>query len=326
MRLLNFSKRLLLASCFTFSLPCAAIQSNPSQTDTDKAIHQLYHNLNSKPTSDISSRIETISAQFLGKPYLLGALGEGPAGDYDQFPLYRTDAFDCETYVDTVLALALTSNPGQFKRCINQVRYRDGHVSFTDRNHFTCLDWNQNNQRQGFVKDITATIRNEHNQTVVQFARAVINKPSWYDHMSTKNIRLNNVSPIEQTKRLQSLKHEGNQLDSMVSTIPYIPLSALFDKAGKANQYLFKQIPNAAVVEIIRPNWDLTKEIGTHLNVSHLGFVFWKNGILIFRQASSVYNGVVDVPLIDYLRDAQKSPTIRGINIQVVLPKPRKRY
>jgi hypothetical protein len=303
------------------SLPCIAIQNNPSETNTNKTLQQLYHSLNSKPIPDMPSRLETISAQFLGKPYLLGALGEGASGDYDQFPLYRTDAFDCETLVDTVLAVAFTNNPGQFKHCINQVRYREGHVSFIDRNHFTCLDWNQNNQRQGFIKDITATIRNQHNQPVVKFADALVNKPSWYAHMTTKNIRLNNASPTKQAQRLQALKREGSQLATKVSTTPYIPFTALFDKSGNANQYLFKQIPNAAIVEIIRPNWDLTKEIGTHLNVSHLGFVFWKKGTLIFRQASSNYNAVVDVPLIEYLRNALKSPTIRGINIQVVLPR-----
>lgn len=322
MRLFNFSKQLLLASCFTLlSQPSVAIQTDLDQAHTDKTIHQLYHNLNSKPIPDISSRLEAISAQFLGKPYLLGALGEGPAGDYDQYPLYRADAFDCETYVDTVLALALANNPHQFEIYINQVRYRDGNVSFTDRNHFTCLDWNQNNQRQGFVKDITTTIRNQQNQPVAKFAHALINKPSWYDHMSTKNIRLSNATLKEQSQRLQSLKIAGSQLKTTLSSIAYVPFSALFDKTGKANMYLFNQIPNAAIVEIIRPNWDLTKEIGTHLNVSHLGFVFWKNGTLIFRQASSTLKGVVDVPLIEYLRKAQKSPTIRGINIQIIIKK-----
>lgn len=322
MRLFIFSKWLLFATFLSFS--CEAAQSAMVETNADKTIHQLYRNLNINPTLDIPNRLDIISAQFLGKPYLLGALGEGDTGNYDQFPLYRTDAFDCETFVDTVLALALSNNPSQFQYCINQVRYNEGHVSFIDRNHFTCLDWNSNNQRQGIVKDITTTFRNWHNQPVVKFAQAEINKPAWYQHMTTKNIRVNNEDPTLPTKRLQSLKNEGTHLRIVNSTIPYIPLSVLFDKDGRANQYLFHQIPNAAIIEIIRPNWNLSKEIGTHLNVSHLGFAFWKDGLLLFRQASSVYKKVVDTPLIDYLRDAQKSPTIQGINIQIVPPQAKR--
>ncbi len=38
-----------------------------------------------------------VSEEFLGKPYILGALGEGPKARYDQFPAYRVECFDCVT-------------------------------------------------------------------------------------------------------------------------------------------------------------------------------------------------------------------------------------
>ena len=305
---------------FLLSLPLFAAQENLSEQKTEQTIHQIYHNLHKKPALNISERITNISGQFLGKPYLLGALGEGERGDYDQWPLYRTDAFDCETYVDTVLALALANSPHHFKHCINQIRYRDGQVSFITRNHFTCLDWNQNNQHQGFVKDITTTLHDAHHQSVVKFARALIDKPSWYRHMSKKRVRLHPINPVISEKSLASLKREGAKLPQSTSIIPYIPLTALFNHSGQANRFLFNQIPNAALIEIIRPNWDLNEAIGTHLNVSHIGFAIWKKGILFFRQASSSENQVVDVPLINYLHEALKSPTIKGINIQIVTP------
>lgn len=286
-------------------------------------IEAIYNQLNNKQPLNMATRIEIISTQFLGKPYLLGALGEGIESNYDQWPLYRTDAFDCETFVDTVLALALAKNPAGFKQEINQVRYKNGIVSFTHRNHFTCLDWNGNNQRQGFVKDITTTIRGKNNQSIVKFANALIDKPRWYAHMTPDTIRLFNTNEAEKINRLNALKEEGSQLPRSTSIIPYIPLDKLFDASGHANEYLFKKIPNAAIVEIVRPNWNLTEEIGTHLNVSHLGFAIWQNNTLFFREASSIHGKVVDVPLIDYLREALKSPTIKGINVQVVIPPTR---
>lgn len=321
MRLFNSCPHVLLAACLTLvSLQITAAQSHIKEQNANKTISQIYHSLNNKPTLDMPTRIALISAQFLGKAYLLGALGEGVLGEYDQMPLYRTDAFDCETYVDTVLALALAHTPDNFKRCINQIRYRNGLVSFIERNHFTCLDWNKNNQRQGFVKDVTSTLKQQDNRSVVQYASALIDKPAWYNHMSTHAIHLNKVGATKREKQLASLKRKGAQLPRSTSIIPYIPLSVLFDRAGKANQYLFNQIPHAAIIEIVRPNWDLRQAIGTHLNVSHLGFAIWEKKTLFFRQASSTEGHVVDVPLITYLRDALKSPTIKGINIQIVLP------
>lgn len=318
MRPLNFSKQLFFASLTLLSLSCSATDN------TDKNIQTLYQSLQPYTILDMPARLDKISIQFMGKPYLLGALGEGPNGEYDQFPLYRTDVFDCETYVDTVLAIALASNPDQFKKYINQIRYHNGHVSFVERNHFTCLDWNVNNQHQGFVKDITTTLHNQKNQPVAKYARAQIDKAAWYKQISPARVRINNASPEENLKKLQALRSEGSKLNSAVSIIPYIPFSALFDKTGKANQYLFKQIPNGAIIEIVRPNWDLSKEIGTHLNVSHLGFVFWRKGTLFFRHSSSGSNKISEVPLIDYLVHASKSPTIKGINIQVIPDKGNK--
>lgn len=288
------------------------------ELSADKTIQQLYHSLSIKPKSDISQRVAAISAQFLEKPYLLGALGEGIQGDFDQAPLYRVDAFDCQTYVDTVLALALANNLTSFKNYIRQVRYKNGLVSFVHRNHFTCLDWNINNQRQGFLTDITANFHDKHGRPVAKTARALVDKPSWYAHFPPSRIRIKNASPTEQAKRLVSLKQKGSSLPRAVSTIAYIPLSTLFNAHGDANTFIFNQIPNAAIIEIVRPNWDLEQQIGTRLNVSHLGFAVWVNGVLMFRAATSTNHRVMDCPLIDYLRETQKSPTIRGINVQVI--------
>src|SRR5688500_5113048 len=82
------------------------------ENQADLTLRKLYHTLNSKLT--ISARVEKVSAAFLNKPYLLGALGEGSSAIFDQFPRYRIDGFDCETYVTTVLAIALAPNLHEF--------------------------------------------------------------------------------------------------------------------------------------------------------------------------------------------------------------------
>ena len=313
--------RITLSFFLVLSAQSVIAQPLDNTKEVDQALNQFYQRLDQTRLSNMSDRLATISQTFIGKPYLLGALGEGSDAYYDQRPLYRTDAFDCGTYVDTVLALALASDVTEFKQCINKVRYKNGHVSYVDRNHFTCLDWNKNNKKNGFLEDITSRITNEKHQSVALVAHAMINKSAWYQHMSVKSIHLSSKQFSQIPKRLSQLQQEGRQFKTARSDTAYIPLTTLFDKAGKANQYLFRQIPNGAIIEIIRPNWDLSQAIGTHLNVSHLGFAFWKHHTLYFRNASSSKNGVVDLKLIPYLFETMKSPTIKGINIQRVVLK-----
>ncbi|MCX7117971.1 MAG: DUF1460 domain-containing protein [Legionellales bacterium] len=312
-----FCKSFFLAVCIgLWAVIVRADFPHQVKRSADLEILQLYQTLNLKQPIPLPDRIVQISGQFLAHPYELGSLGEGERGQYDQMPLYRTDAFDCETFVDTVLALALSHDLPQFQQVINQIRYHNGHVAYTQRNHFTCLDWNRNNQRQGFVKDITLTL----GKNTVKFARAYIDKPSWYRHRSLKSIRLKHAesNPLRE-KRLKELQSAGAQIPGATAIIPYIPLTALFGPSGKANQALFQQIPNASIIEIIRPNWDLTSAIGTHLNVSHLGFAIWHHGTLYFREASSHLEKVVDIPMEDYLRETLQSPSIKGINVQAAL-------
>lgn len=317
-RIKTFKQVICLCCLSIFSFQANA--DKPSSQDTKQTIYKLYHSLNHNQKFKMSERLDTISAQFLGKTYKLGALGEGPQARFDQAPAYRTDAFDCDTYVTTVLALALANNEKAFKQCLRKIRYKNGHRSFIDRNHFTSVDWNLNNQQQGYIKDITESFLDENNKPVSQIATAVIDKPSWYQHLTIKNIRLNNSNRQEQEKRLAELKAKGSKLSKVRSNTPYIPLTALFNQKAKANQHLFSQIPHAAIIEIVRPDWDIHEKIGTNLNISHLGFAFWKKGVLFFREASSAEGKVIDIPLADYLRQALTSPSIKGINVQIVVP------
>lgn len=300
---------------------CYAIDSNALEQQANSSIRELYHTLNTMPNSSMTERIDWISSQFKGTPYVLGSLGEGASARYDQFPRYRIDGFDCDTYVNTVLALATANSLETFQQCLKYTRYNEGKISYINRNHFTSIDWNRNNQLRGLLKDITLNIRDKQKKSVALYAKAMINKPGWYAHKNLDTIRLVHENKAEQAKRLAELKQKGSALQTTPSTIPYIPLSALFSEGGEPNLYLFNQIPSGSIIEIVRPNWDLRKIIGTSLNISHLGFAIKINNQLYFRQASSQYGKVVDVPLIDYLKGALKSPTIKGINIQIVVPK-----
>lgn len=304
-----------------FSSFCsAAFNSSTTEHEADLSIEAIYHKLNHMPNTSMTKRIDWISKQFIGVPYVLGSLGEGPKALYDQFPQYRVDGFDCDTYVNTVVSLALASSLPSFQQCIKKMRYTKGKVSYIHRTHFTALDWNEYHQEEGSFKDITFTIKDKNNHSVALIAVAQIDKPNWYAHSTMKTIRLQHEDKIKQQQRLAELIEEGSKLQITDEKVPYLPLHALFPDTKNPDMYLFAQIPNASIIEIVRPNWDLRKEIGTALNISHLGFAIWNKDQLYFRQASSQYGKVVEVPLIEYLRNALNSPTIKGINVQIIVP------
>lgn len=315
---------IFLYQALIFSGLAIAISTNLVAQNVEafqQQVAQVYHSLASSTNLSMASRMERISAQFLGLPYEWGPLGDGPKSLYDEASLYRLDAFDCETLVTTVLALSFARDLEGYKSCLHHLRYRDGKVGYLTRNHFTAEDWNKNNQNLGYIKDITTSILDNNQKPVAKRGAALIDKASWINHRPIDAIRLSKKDLPLQASRLAQLKAQASMFKPVLSEIDYIPLTALFDKNGKPNQALFKKIPNGAIIEIVRPNWDLTKMIGTHLNISHMGFAFWKNDQLIFRQASLNAQKVVDVSLVDYLKETLNSPTIKGINVQIALPK-----
>ncbi len=97
----------------------------------------------------LADRIQSISARYLGVPYLLDPLGEGPHGAIDRDPLVRFNRFDCQTFVETVLAQARGHSDAEFAAELRALRYRDGKVDFAARNHFPDVDWIPNNVARG---------------------------------------------------------------------------------------------------------------------------------------------------------------------------------
>jgi hypothetical protein len=280
----------------------------------DATIQKLYTN------QPANKRLEYFSAAFLGQRYLNGALGEGAEGEFDQSPLYRSDAFDCMTYVSTVLALVNANTVPEFKEMIKKINYQNGLVLYQNRNHFTSIEWNPNNEKHGLIKDITMDIHDQNNQSVAKMISVYINKKAWYDNKTLSSIKLlSPITPAKQQQLLQRLRGLSREMSNQDSHLPYVPLTVLFNKQGQANQFIFDQIPSDSIIEIVRFNWDAKPHLGTKLDVSHLGFAVRTSQGLVYREASQIKNKVIDIPLAEYLQGYLNTPTVKGINIQLVV-------
>lgn len=126
-----------------------------------------------------------IGGDFVGAPYVLSPLGEGAGIDDD--PLIRLDAFDCTTFVETVLADANLDK-------LNRIRYQDGVIDFVHRNHFIETDWLINNR--WLVQNVSAKY------APTRIRRVTISKKNWF-------------------KRVHGLDVSVDDVDAAIEYIPY---------------------------------------------------------------------------------------------------------
>lgn len=271
-------------------------------------INELYQTSEFTALS-ICERIDYLSQLFLNKPYIANPQGEGSNGAFDVAPFYRFDGFDCVTFVSNILALAFSHDLQSFEKKLAQIDYYDSKITFENRFHFMSLDWNVQNQKNKIIRDMTSDIDDEQKNSVALIAEGEIDKPNWFLKKAEN----------ETGARKKLLIQYAERFKKEIARVPYLPLEKLFDENKNPNQYIFDQIPNVSIIEIVRPNWNLKDKIGTNLHVSHLGFAIRKNNKLLFRHASSEEKKVVEVLLSDYLKNVLNSPTIKGIHVEAVL-------
>jgi Protein of unknown function (DUF1460) len=131
-----FSRRHLLR---LFAGGAAFAMGGPARAEHAR-MTQLIDEAHALPT--IGRRIDFISRALIGAPYRGYTLIGGPRRP-EQF-VTRDDAFDCVTFCEAVLAAALSRMPADYEPALRQIRYRDGVVSWRERNHYFS-QWCENN-------------------------------------------------------------------------------------------------------------------------------------------------------------------------------------
>jgi hypothetical protein len=105
---------------------------------------------------DLRQRVAALARMNIGQPYELYLLGEFPYEVYDAQPLYSLDKSDCVVFVEHIYAMALSASWEEFFWVLQRIRYKDGVIGVTTRNHYTEADWNP--QNRWLLSDITATV------------------------------------------------------------------------------------------------------------------------------------------------------------------------
>jgi len=94
---------------------------------------------------DLRERIKHLARKNLGQPYEIYLLGEYPVELYDPLPMYALDRSDCVVFCEHILAMAYAHDWQEFFAILQRIRYRDGIISYTTRNHYGEYDWPRSN-------------------------------------------------------------------------------------------------------------------------------------------------------------------------------------
>jgi hypothetical protein len=250
-------------------------------------------------TASLLQRVEAISALFMGAPYKLGPLGEGPDGKFDRDPLIRFDAFDCTTFVETVMALALNGHLDAATRTLQKIRYKGGQIQYATRNHFIELDWVPNNVRAGYLRDITADVAGRYAVKVGK----VISKRRWYGRKSLASLE-GGFTKDERQQLISKLRNLGRRLPDERATLTVLPLKALPQALSK--------IPSGTIANLVHAD---RREKGTI--VSHQVFLIKKSDGWYVRHAA-FGKAVEDDPIASLGRYRHLRWRLIGLNLDVL--------
>lgn len=207
---------------------------------------------------------------FLNTPYKGGTLDINK----EEQLVINLRELDCLTFVENVLALYLCRKKDNldlntFKSAIQKIRYRDGKLkSYISRLHYST-DWLYNNQKKGFIKDISKDIGGTLFKRTINFMSQHSNK---YSALNTKR----------SVNRIKNIENKINKRNYY-----YIP--------KKEIKNIERKIGNGDIIFI-------TTNI-KGLDIAHVGYALNVNNRIHLIHASSQYKKVIisKSPLSEYL-------------------------
>ncbi len=228
------------------------------------------------------------SMPYLGSPYKSSPLGEGASGKFDQDPLFREDAFDCTTFVETVLAKVRAEYKGKdWKEELNRLRYRKGEIGYVHRRHFPYAQWILDFQSEGILKEYSFQIGSEN----VRLAVKDLTPGLWKKRKK---------------KILKNLPEKFVPFGKI--SIPYLPIRWAYEHR--------EEFPEASILNLVR----IDRE-NIPVQISHQALILRKEGRLIVRHAQQRFvHKVFDESLENYLRRVQnhREWPVLGVNIQAL--------
>lgn len=262
----------------------AAVFHAPAEDVVKARVNATWH-------KDLNARLLDVTEPFLDAPYVLSPLGEGKDSKdgVDVDPRLRFDAFDCTTFVETSVALALARDFDDAKEILDHIRYQGGVVGYQQRRHFPEAEWIPQLTQAGLLEDIT---RQVGGNSVVKESKT-LNAAVWH-----------------------KAKHDGlptlpdSRIPDGVFSLDVWPL----DEAAKYAD----AIPAGTILHVVRVDFG-----SVPVRVSHQGLVLERDGKKFMRHAADrMHHRVVDEPLDRFfsrMKQYGKWP-VAGVHLTKITP------
>lgn len=190
---------------------------------------------------------------------------------------------------------------------MNEVRYKEGKVSYLNRNHIISQSWIPNNIDNSLIRRSTSYFSDQY----LEFGSSIIDLANWLKFHKVDSLKLPDLSEDAKAERLNQLKQEADRFSQEEVFVEYLSTTeVLKDWQGFKNELNKKTY----ILNIVRPNWQLKHLIGTNLNISHQGILEVAKDGIYFIHASSA-GMVKKVLLKSYLDKIKDSSTIRGFSL-----------
>jgi hypothetical protein len=229
----------------------------------------------------LPARIGKLSSLFVGIPY-----GEFPLGDDigpEKGPRWRVDAVDCQTYVETVLAMANARSLGQARSVLDDIRYKGPPASFANRNHFTEAQWLPTNMAKGYLVDEVPRIQK----------RAPV---------ETLTLKRDEWTKVAGLRRLAEAEIPEGTFE-----VRYVPL----DKA----EARVKSIAAGSILMVVR---EASERV---VRISHMGFVVdTPKGRVVRHASSGQEHAVIDEPFAAFVERQREYKKWKVVGFAVALP------
>lgn len=279
--------------CFVlFTLFCLVGKAQTKPIDTlyctaeDKEIYEHYLSaMETKKSLPPGSLMVETARFFLGCPYVASTLEKVPEG-----VVVNLRELDCMTLVETTAALVRSLKAGHpsfsdYCRILKTQRFRTSVITdYTDRLHYTT-DWIYENERRGWVKDVTKDIGGKPLAINLSFMST---HPDSYKQLNNAPELIAKIAAKE--KEINARPHY------------YIPETEINAHASG--------IRNGDIVCFV------TTVEG--LDISHVGIICREGDKLTFIHASSNKKQVIvnEEPLQDYVRSIKRNSGIMVVRPQ----------
>lgn len=237
-------------------------------------------------SSTVAERLERVTQPLLGARYLLSPLGEGETAAHDPDPRVRRDAFDCTTFVETAMALALVSGSDtgdeSLLEVLDQLRY-SAMPTFERRRHFMAAQWLPDLVDLGQIEDIADLVGGDDTRT----ATMTMTPEGWRSRQVARDLELpETVLPFGE------------------HSLRYVPLEKLAADLG--------EIPPGSLLNVVREPVAWAPVL-----ISHQALLLERGGVRVVRHASASLGRVADQTPEDFVRilRQERSRPVIGLSV-----------